>query len=133
MKLISGHLTRLFDFTGRENRQPFWLWVLVTYAAQTLLGIVLSVPITVVMGRRMEALGRYDQAYLDAHPEVAQQMMMDTMQPFFRFFMVFVAAVTLAYFLLLAAATVRRLHDTDRSGWWILAPLAGDLLRHQSI
>ena len=28
-----------------------------------------------------------------------------------------------AFFLPLLAAGVRRLHDTDRSGWWMLAPL----------
>jgi len=41
------------------------------------------------------------------------------------------ALFALATLLPAAAVTVRRLHDTDRSGWWILiglVPLVGDLV-----
>jgi uncharacterized membrane protein YhaH (DUF805 family) len=40
-------------------------------------------------------------------------------------------AVTLVFFLPLLTAGVRRLHDNDRSGWWMLLgciPIIGDLI-----
>lgn len=43
---------------------------------------------------------------------------------------IFTAIVYLAHMLPAIAVTVRRLHDTDRSGWWILAglvPLIGQI------
>lgn len=118
MTLVGGHLTRLFDFSGRENRQPFWLWVLVVYGVQTVLSFLLTVPFSVVMSTRMQALGRYDQEYLDVHPEVASRIVMDAMSPMFTGLLVFSAVLALVTLLLLAAAVTRRLHDSGRSGWW---------------
>ena len=120
MNLISSHLTRLFDFSGRENRQPFWLWVLVTYGVQMVLTFALMIPMMIGMIDRMQGLQRYDQAYLNAHPEIAPQVMLTAMLPFFRTFFLLMAAVVLVMALLLAAAVTRRLHDTGRSGYWAL-------------
>ena len=120
MNLVTAHLTRLTTFAGRENRQPFWLWVLVNYGVQMLLSFVLTIPLTIGMTSRMQALQRYDQAYLDAHPEIATRLMMDTMVPFFRYFMLLIGAIVLIHMVLMAAAVARRLHDTNRSGYWAL-------------
>ena len=49
MELIRTHLRRLTDFTGRENREPFWLWVLFLYVAQMVLSMVAAIPLQVWM------------------------------------------------------------------------------------
>jgi uncharacterized membrane protein YhaH (DUF805 family) len=114
MNLFSRHLTGLFDFTGRENRQPFWLWVLITYAAQYVVGTLISIPLMMVSFQNMQPIFGRDPKYFDQHPE----MMMQAMGPVFRWGMIVNAVLMLAMFALLAAAVVRRLHDSDRSGWW---------------
>lgn len=123
MNLITGHLTRLFDFSGRENRQPFWLWILIVYGVQTAASMIIMVPMMLSMSRSTAMLAQYDQAYLDQHPEVASRVMMGVMGSFFRNIMVFSGVMALLLFVLVAAAVVRRLHDTNRSGLWAL-PLA---------
>jgi uncharacterized membrane protein YhaH (DUF805 family) len=114
MNLFSRHLTGLFDFKGRENRQPFWLWVLITYAAQYVVGTLISIPLMMVSFQSMQPIFGHDSKYFDQHPE----MMMRAVEPMFRWGMIVNAVLMLAMFVLLAAATVRRLHDSDRSGWW---------------
>jgi uncharacterized membrane protein YhaH (DUF805 family) len=117
MNLITGHLTRLFDFTGRENRQPFWLWVLALYIAQTVLGFVVSIPLSMRMTNALAPL-QADPTYLERNPEQAGQLMMGAFGTFFRDIAVFVVVASLLHLLLISAAVVRRLHDTNRSGWW---------------
>ena len=42
MNLLGRHLTGLATFSGRENRQPFWLWILIVYAIQMIVGIAVT-------------------------------------------------------------------------------------------
>lgn len=114
MNLFSRHLTGLFDFQGRENRQPFWLWVLITYAAQYVVGTLISIPLMMASFQTMQPMFGRDPKSFDQHPE----LMMHAMEPTFRWGLIVNAILMLAMFLLLAAAVVRRLHDSDRSGWW---------------
>jgi uncharacterized membrane protein YhaH (DUF805 family) len=114
MNLLSRHLTGLFDFQGRENRQPFWLWVLITYAAQYVVGTLISIPLMMASFQTMQPMFGRDPKSFDQHPE----LMMHAMEPTFRWGMIVNAILMLVMFLLLAAAVVRRLHDSDRSGWW---------------
>lgn len=114
MNLLSRHLTGLFDFKGRENRQSFWLWVLITYAAQYVVGALISIPLMMTSFENMQPIFGGDPKYFNQHPE----MMMQAMEPMFRWGMMVNAVLMLAMVVLLAAAVVRRLHDSDRSGWW---------------
>lgn len=114
MNLLSRHLTGLFDFKGRENRQSFWLWVLITYAAQYVVGALISIPLMMTSFQNMQPIFGGDPKYFNQHPE----MMMQAMEPMFRWGMMVNAVLMLAMVVLLAAAVVRRLHDSDRSGWW---------------
>lgn len=124
MNPFTYNVTRLFDFQGRENRQPFWLWVLICYGIMTVISVVIMLPIMFVYMDALEPLMGQDQAYLDAHPEIAQQVMMKAMVPMFTGMAVFMIIIAVLYALLHLAATVRRLHDTNRSGWWC-APVFG--------
>lgn len=123
MNLLSGHFTRLADFSGRENRKPFWLWLLIVYAIQMVVSVVLMVPLMLSMTRSMAPLMEHDQAYLDAHPELAGQVMLGVMGPMMRNIFLLGAALGLLMVALIAAAVVRRLHDTNRSGYWALPML----------
>lgn len=118
MNLFGHHLAGLFDFSGRENRQPFWLWALIVYAVQFAASMIVM---TIMMGGMfggMASLAGRGQDYIDQHPEIAQQVMMQAMAPLMRNMMVFSAAMAIASAVLLGAAVTRRLHDGDRSGWW---------------
>ncbi|WP_425229613.1 DUF805 domain-containing protein [Sphingomonas sp.] len=122
MNLVTGHLTRLADFSGRENRQPFWLWVLMIYIGQTILNTIVMIPLMLHMFSSMQAMTGQDPDYLNRHPEIAQQLVMSAMLPMMRTLVIAGMVMGLIAVGLIAAAVVRRLHDGNRSGWWA-APL----------
>jgi uncharacterized membrane protein YhaH (DUF805 family) len=84
-------------FTGRARRKEYWLYTLLT---------------ALVYG----AIG-FAEGYLEYGPPSEQAMLE------------YVYMVDAAFFLILLvpnlAVTVRRLHDTNRSGWWVLIGLTG--------
>lgn len=99
-------LRRYAEFSGRSRRLEYWAWVLF----QLVLSIVFFVVLSVVANVTLLTIGdNIDPVALGAG-----------------FLIVFGLYMLLALFLLIPslAVTVRRLHDTNRSGWWILAPLA---------
>ena len=89
-------------FKGRARRAEFWWYML----AMTIVGVVLS---TVMMAWMLPNM-----------LELADDpLSMYTSPPFL------VSCVFgLAFLLPNLGATVRRLHDTNRSGWWLLLPWA---------
>jgi uncharacterized membrane protein YhaH (DUF805 family) len=99
-------LKRYADFSGRSRRMEYWMFVLF----QILLGALFWVAMTIVGGAALMGGGSAD-SLVAAGGAV----------------MVLVALyglVSLALIIPALAVGVRRLHDTNRSGWWILAPLA---------
>ncbi|MBS0478964.1 MAG: DUF805 domain-containing protein [Proteobacteria bacterium] len=132
MSLLGRHFTGLADFSGRENRQPFWLWILIVYAAQMVGSMVIAIPLMTSMFDRMAPMANQDPDYFNKHPEAMQQMMNQVMAPMMQNWMLVGAVGAVLMIVLIAAAVVRRLHDSDRSGWWA-APyfalgLAGPIL-----
>ena len=116
MKLLSGHIGGLLTFTGRENREPFWLWILITYVARLILGTIASIPVFLWLGRRIgNAMSSGHTAALKD-----QQAMFRDMAPMMSWMAVIGLVLGIAYIAVVAAAVVRRLHDGDRSGWWIV-------------
>jgi uncharacterized membrane protein YhaH (DUF805 family) len=114
MNLFSRHLTGLIDFRGRENRQPFWLWILIIYAFQMIVGMILMIPIMINLFQRIMPMAQRDPHAFDNNPQV----MMQSMAPMMQQIMSMSAVMALVLIALVAAAVVRRLHDSDRSGWW---------------
>jgi uncharacterized membrane protein YhaH (DUF805 family) len=98
-------LRRYADFSGRSRRMEFWMWKLFTF----LIGMVVWIVIMTMIGGA--ALGSGDPQALAAAGGGAMVVIL------------LYALFALAIFIPDLAVTVRRLHDTDRSGWWILAPL----------
>ena len=115
MKLLSGHIGGLLTFTGRENREPFWLWILITYVGRMILSTIASIPVFLWLGRRIgNAMTTGHAAALND-----QQAMFRDMAPMMTWMAVAGLVLGIAYMMVVAAAVVRRLHDGDRSGWWV--------------
>jgi uncharacterized membrane protein YhaH (DUF805 family) len=93
---IKTCLRKYAVFEGRASRSEFWWFALAYYAF-----FLLILPVLVVMGRG----STLDKASNDNAVENVAA---------------FVVGLALYVGLLLpiVSATVRRLHDTDRSGWW---------------
>jgi uncharacterized membrane protein YhaH (DUF805 family) len=104
----------LLTFAGRENREPFWLWMLVVYVAQTVISMIASVPMFVWMFQRIgHAVATHD---IDKLKD--QQAMFHDMAPLMTWLAVVSVVLGVLFMVMVAAAIVRRLHDGNRSGWW---------------
>ncbi|HEX2559544.1 DUF805 domain-containing protein [Phenylobacterium sp.] len=102
MNLMFQPLRKYADFNGRARRAEYWLF--------TLLMILISLPLSVISG----VAGAADETGAGA---VGGSLIL--------------LLVMLGLIIPSIAVTVRRLHDTNRSGWWILIsfiPLVGGLI-----
>ncbi|MEA3054431.1 MAG: hypothetical protein QOG72_3334 [Sphingomonadales bacterium] len=100
-------LKRYAEFSGRSRRMEYWMFQLFMF----LVYLVMVVLMMVLGGGALMAGG--DPSALAA----AGGAVMIIGGLYFLF--------ALAMLIPSLAVAVRRLHDTNRSGWWILAPLAG--------
>ena len=116
MNLLTRHLTGLIDFQSRENRQPFWLWILIVYIVQFVVMIIAMIPIMTTWFDQMMPALQADPHRFDNDP----QAMMQLMVPMMRNVITMTVVSATLFFVLSAAAVVRRLHDSNRSGWWSL-------------
>jgi len=97
-------LGKYATFTGRAARPEYWWWILAV--------IILLVILTVIDGALLAPMMGYPAFGVEA-PEPLSGI------------------ASLALLLPNLAVGVRRLHDTDRSGWWLLLsliPLIGTLV-----
>lgn len=100
-------LKRYAEFSGRSRRMEYWMFQLFLI----LVYVALMVLMMIVGGGAMMTGG--DPGAMMAAGGAALII--------FGIYVLF----ALAMFIPNLAVSVRRLHDTNRSGWWILAPLAG--------
>lgn len=98
-------LKRYADFSGRSRRMEYWMWVLLQVLIY--IGVLL---LTAILGG--------GAALMSGDPS---SMMATGGIVFVIFLLYFVWE--LAVLIPSLAVAVRRLHDTNRSGWWILAPI----------
>jgi uncharacterized membrane protein YhaH (DUF805 family) len=89
-------LGKYATFSGRAPRSEYWWWLLAMIILFTVLALIDGALIAPMAG--MDAF----------QPDAGQPMSL---------------VVSLGLLLPNLAVTVRRLHDTDRSGWWILLGL----------
>lgn len=100
-------LKRYAEFSGRSRRMEYWMWFLF----QMLIGVVFWVLMLVLGGGMMLSGG--DPTAMMAAGGIVMIL-----------FMIY-GLICLAFLIPGIAVGVRRLHDTERSGWWLLAPLSG--------
>ena len=108
-------LRKYATFTGRARRKEYWLWQLFLF----LLFVVLT-------GWLIGQAGPIPEG---ATPEEINDIIANA--PGTTLPATLIALASLGLFLPSLAVTVRRLHDTDRTGWWIflnLIPLGGLVL-----
>jgi uncharacterized membrane protein YhaH (DUF805 family) len=120
---IRYNLARLADFSGRESRALYWPYAATVFVLAMIIGLLLMVaPMMDMMWRMAD----YVQAHPGGLPTPAPGQppaLPPELMPDFGSVMVPMAIVNLVSLLLYAAATVRRLHDRDWSGWWAALPL----------
>ena len=105
------------NFWGRSGRAEFWLWTLFS------VGLVWTLGFGVAMVEGVEVLDTSAEAFHRAFTEKTGGL-----ETPFKIFLLSFLVVT---FLPSLAVSVRRLHDTGRSGLWILinfVPVIGGLV-----
>lgn len=91
-------------FSGRTDRKAFWIAIAVHYALVTILGTISSM------------LSGYTAIItMDPHSS----------NPVAVIISMIITLYTLAVIIPMTALGVRRLHDVNRSGWWLLIALTG--------
>jgi uncharacterized membrane protein YhaH (DUF805 family) len=103
-------LKRYAEFSGRSRRMEYWMFQLF----MILVYVVLMVLMMMVGGGALMSGG--DPNALAAAGGAV--MIIGGLYVLF----------ALVMFIPNLAVSIRRLHDTNRSGWWILAPIAGYVL-----
>src|SRR5687768_11071039 len=94
-------LRRYADFSGRSRRTEFWMWILF----QFLLGIGFLILVG-ILGGAAALSGDPNQLMAVGGAAVVLYVLW--------------MLLSLAFFIPNLAVTARRLHDTDRSGWWMM-------------
>ena len=95
---------RFVDFSGRSRPLEYWLFALL-YLAEFIVALFIDVYIFGV---------DYDSYYYYGNGGVSAGVNMNAGPG--------AIVVVLVNFLPSLAVTIRRAHDSDRSGWWILVP-----------
>ena len=107
MSLMFEPLRKYATFAGRARRKEYWLW-------QLFMGVLFSA-LYMWLFSTLSTLGNAGVTDLDA--------VMVT--PAARLPLSAIGIAGLALFLPSLAVQVRRLHDSDKSGWWVLLGLTG--------
>jgi uncharacterized membrane protein YhaH (DUF805 family) len=106
MEYMFMPLKRYAEFSGRSRRMEYWMWALFLL----LLNIAFWVLMMVVGGAAMMTGGGNPGALLAAGGGIMILVLL-------------FGLISLGLIIPNIAVGVRRLHDTDRTGWWLLAPL----------
>jgi uncharacterized membrane protein YhaH (DUF805 family) len=109
MRFMFLPLLRYAQFSGRARRMEFWIWKLLvtTVTLVFMIGFVRQMIDAESMGITQPSFGAPDS--------------FDTLT-------ISYCVYYLLTFIPDLAVTVRRLHDIERSGWWVLVPLVPNLL-----
>ncbi|MEW4447980.1 DUF805 domain-containing protein [Qipengyuania sp. JC766] len=123
---IGYSLRNLFNFSGRDARSTFWLYLLFLVVLQFAVSIITIAPVYFEMFS-----AAFDAGQSGAQPEDLERMMLGNMAGMMERQVLVGLAVTIVSGILFAASFVRRLHDSGKSGWWLLAayvPVFGSAL-----
>jgi uncharacterized membrane protein YhaH (DUF805 family) len=101
--LMFQPLVKYAEFNGRSRRSEFWLWVLLNI----IVGMVLSSVTFYMLGSSLHLAEGKPEAFMGRYMSVMSIMQL----------------INLGLFLPSLAVGVRRLHDTNRTGWWTVMPI----------
>ena len=115
------------DFKGRARRREFWWFTLINFIIIFILVIGMIVPLVGSLLNNPEFMEMASDSSFDAQTygsefeaDIYRQMLHT---PFFYIYVIYALIILVPSL----AVTVRRLHDTGRSGWWALLILVGYL------
>jgi uncharacterized membrane protein YhaH (DUF805 family) len=114
--LMFQPLVKYVQFEGRSRRSEFWLWVLFRFLLNRFIGALAFA----FIGPSMMQFGMHPADYA-GNPDAFLHAYMQSMSPWFHL-MPFISLVGLALWLPTLAVEVRRLHDINRTGWWVILP-----------
>jgi uncharacterized membrane protein YhaH (DUF805 family) len=107
---------RLTDFTSRSTRAQFWPFIFLYYALSQIASFLAISPFM----NRVNALSAA-QAEGEPDPEAFAALFSDGLfEDMFSRILVVTAILALLFLVPMAGAVTRRLHDTNRSGFWAL-------------
>lgn len=118
-------LRHIADFRGRDSLSQYWPYVLALIVLQVLAGMLITLPM--IVSGMMEAFAAIDAERISGHvtdPAMFQAQLMQSMTADMRATLPWTISIQIGFCLMVAAATVRRLHDRDWSGWWVLVGVA---------
>ncbi len=110
-------MRNLFNFEGRDARQTFWYFVLFMYIVRMVSGIAIAVPMLIAIFGTI-----VDSAKANLDPQAMQANMMGAMAGAMEQVAWFGIAISAVTSLAILPSLVRRLHDSDLSGWWAALP-----------
>ena len=117
-RLFRGEsMSYLFGFKGRFNRAKIWLFILVTLAWEIAIGLV------AVFGLSWTRYAHELQSMAHAEPGPPIGAPMPWPDPIGGIGLVAVGVIgllVLLYFVALLAVYTKRLHDRNKSAWWLL-------------
>lgn len=116
---IKHALANLTNPNGRDGRQTFWYWVLALFLVRFAVSMVFTIP---MMGRMMSGMMKVAPIGEKADEAAMQAKMAELLAAEMHQLVWFGVAVGIVSMALIATSLVRRLHDSDMSGWWILLP-----------
>jgi uncharacterized membrane protein YhaH (DUF805 family) len=116
-------LANLLNFEGRDARQTFWYYVLLLYIATIAVTFLAAIPAYV---RMISGMVKTVTLHPD-DPTAMTGLMASSMGELMSSMMWLSFGTAIFTMLLLAASLVRRLHDSDLSGYWALLPAACQL------
>jgi uncharacterized membrane protein YhaH (DUF805 family) len=112
MGLMFAPLRRYLDFSGRSRRMEYWLFLIFVIVGEI---ITMVLDAKLGLGTTMTTASELGDGTAGASVNFSGA-----------------GYITMAFWLLIIipaiAVAVRRMHDQDRSGWWILVPLVGAIM-----
>ena len=112
--LMFQPLVKYAQFEGRSRRSEFWLWVLF----RILIGMVAGSVMSSVLFSSMASV----HTMANMSPDAMSQAYLNSMSNYMRVMPIF-SLINLALLVPSIAVGVRRLHDTNRTGWWMIMPI----------
>ena len=107
MGYMFAPLRRYFDFSGRSRRLEYWLWLIFVFVG---LIVAMILDATLGLGGTVTGSSELGEGTASASFNVSGG-----------------GPITLVFALLIIipglALVIRRFHDQNKSGWWILVPI----------
>ena len=116
---IKHALTNLTNANGRDARQTFWFWVLFIVILRFVAGMVIAIPLTAKIATAAFEAAKNGTA---EDPAAVQTMMIKIVTDNLAQMVWFSMGIAIITMVLLCTSLIRRLHDSNLSGWLVLIP-----------